>query len=59
MRGQVVRPEVGLGLDDAPDTLHAPDHVHEVLAEQLLRHERGVAIVEGSRQLGRCAHLRS
>ena len=51
MRREVMGPEISLDLDDAADALHAVDHAHQVLAEELPRDQHRVAVVEGPRQL--------
>ena len=55
MRREVVRPEVGLGLDDATDPRRAIDHVHQVHAQQFAGHRGRGAIVEGAGEHGRFA----
>jgi hypothetical protein len=53
MRGEVVRAEIRLGLDDAPDALDAVDDMDEVFSEQILGDLHGVAVVEVT---GKLAH---
>jgi hypothetical protein len=46
MRGQIVRTEIRFDLDDPAHTLHAAVDVHQALAEQLVRDDDRIAVVE-------------
>ena len=46
MRGEIVRAEIRLDLDDAADAPDTADHVDQVLAEEVARDVDRVAVVE-------------
>jgi len=48
MRREIVRTEIGLDFDDAADPLDAAGDVNQMLAEQLVRDDDGIAIVESA-----------
>ena len=50
MRGEVVRPEVGLDLDDAADPRQSVSAADKALPEQVAGDRDGVAVVELARQ---------
>jgi hypothetical protein len=57
MRREIVRSEVSLDFDDAPDALDAAGGVDQTFAEELVRDFDRVAIVELPRQFTHCVRF--
>jgi hypothetical protein len=56
MRGQILRPHVGLGLDDPPDAEGASIVVHEMHADEVTRDRKRARGVEVARKFAGSCH---